>query len=241
MIKLTKIIIENFKSIHQIEFEIKKYGSSYTTMFLGVNESGKSNILEAMSFFDPPKEEFNYHDYHNQKDDDESVIDLWFSLDFDNSNFHIKQMKSQIEVGAELLNFEITDLVKNVFLFSDSKEFDYVYNFNISQMTEGLFVKVGTKSVTSSTGNVSNVKAFSISKTSIDDSYELLDIELFKKLFKERIERIIKIYEPSVTFWKPSNDWLISTEDLIKFADSPHLKPALKTFFYLLDMKPRRI
>lgn len=30
--KITKIKLENFKSIKKIEFDIKKYGKSYTTM-----------------------------------------------------------------------------------------------------------------------------------------------------------------------------------------------------------------
>ena len=67
--KLTKIKIENFKSIQEIEFEIKKFGTSYTTMLLGVNESGKSNILEAMSFFETPEDSFDYDEYQNQKDE----------------------------------------------------------------------------------------------------------------------------------------------------------------------------
>lgn len=84
--KIKKIIIENFKSIEKIEFTIKKYGDSYTTMFLGINESGKSNILKAMSFFEVPKEEYDYNIIHNQKDEGDNPIDLWFYLNFENKD-----------------------------------------------------------------------------------------------------------------------------------------------------------
>ena len=57
--EITKIEIENFKSIKKIEFDLKKYGSSYTTMLVGINESGKSNILEAMSYLNTPEDEFD--------------------------------------------------------------------------------------------------------------------------------------------------------------------------------------
>lgn len=47
--KITKIKIENFKSIKDIEFNLKKYGNSYTTMLVGINESGV-----ATGGFEPP-------------------------------------------------------------------------------------------------------------------------------------------------------------------------------------------
>ena len=49
--KITKVRIENFKSIESIEIPFDKNGNSFTKIFVGVNESGKSNILEALSYF----------------------------------------------------------------------------------------------------------------------------------------------------------------------------------------------
>lgn len=72
--KITKIKIENFKSIKEIEFDLKKYGSSYTTMLVGINESGKSNILEAMSYLNTPEGEFDYNVIHHQKDEDNNPV-----------------------------------------------------------------------------------------------------------------------------------------------------------------------
>lgn len=231
--KLTKIKIENFKSIQEIEFEIKKYGTSYTTMFLGVNESGKSNILEAMSFLETPEGEFSYQDYHNQKDDENSPIDIWFSLDFENKATYIKEFRTKIETGGDLLNFEVTDIVKNIYLNPDEKEFVETYSFNVTKLTEGLFVKVGKKSVTYSTGRVSTVDTYSISKTALDENFVELNISLFNELFNPKIGLIIGKFEPHVTFWKPSDDYLISTEDLLQFAETPNSKLALKNIFLL--------
>lgn len=46
---LKNVKIQNYKSIEEIEFSIEKRNNSYTTILLGKNESGKSNILEALS------------------------------------------------------------------------------------------------------------------------------------------------------------------------------------------------
>ncbi len=48
--KLSKIRILNYKSIMDITLEVEKRAKSYTTMLVGKNETGKSNILEAISF-----------------------------------------------------------------------------------------------------------------------------------------------------------------------------------------------
>lgn len=46
---LKKIKIENFKSINEIDFDCKR-----VNIFLGEPNVGKSNILEALSFFSVP-------------------------------------------------------------------------------------------------------------------------------------------------------------------------------------------
>ena len=109
--KITRIKIENFKSIKEIEFDLKKYGSSYTTMLVGINESGKSNILEAMSYLNTPKDTFDYNVIHNQKDEDNNPIDFWFSLAFERKQTCVGEVRKGIENG-ELLDFEITNIVK---------------------------------------------------------------------------------------------------------------------------------
>lgn len=64
--RFEKIEIKNYKSIKYVSFEIEKYGGSYTTILLGKNETGKSNILEAMALFDPKEDEVIYLDIVNQ-------------------------------------------------------------------------------------------------------------------------------------------------------------------------------
>lgn len=82
--RITKIQIQNFKSIKDMIFNIDKYGDSYTAMLVGVNESGKSNILQAMSYLIRLQKSLIILDLHNQKDDENTPVDLWFYLEFDN-------------------------------------------------------------------------------------------------------------------------------------------------------------
>src|SRR5574343_1465415 len=97
--KLTKIKIENYKSINSLEFDIKKYGTSYTTLLLGVNESGKSNVLDAMSFLEAPDREDDYYSLHNQKDEENDPVDLWYYLEFAEKHTCANALKTEIEGG----------------------------------------------------------------------------------------------------------------------------------------------
>ncbi len=230
--KLTKIKIENFKSIETLEFDIKKYGTSYTTMLLGVNESGKSNVLKAMSFFEPPEDEVDYYEFHNQKDEDNNAVDLWFSLAFDEKDTCVNAVKSNIE-GGDLLSFEISDIVKNVYLQHDETTFSEAYDYSIKKLNKGLFVNKTQKNITTKSGQTVATTVYKLSKTKEDETFEELTEDNFKDYFGSKVVAAIQKYEPAVTFWEPSPEYLISTEDLNAFAEDVSSKPALKNIFLL--------
>ena len=109
--KITKIKIENFKSIKEIEFDLKKYGSSYTTMLVGINESGKSNILEAMSYLNTSEGEFDYNVIHHQKDEDNNPVVFSLYLVFQYKHTYVEEVRKRIENG-ELLDFDLNPYKK---------------------------------------------------------------------------------------------------------------------------------
>jgi predicted ATP-dependent endonuclease of OLD family len=230
--KLTKIKIENYKSINSLEFDIKKYGTSYTTMLLGVNESGKSNVLDAMSFLKTPEKEGDYYTLHNQKDEDNNPVDLWYYLEFEKNDTYVGDLRSNIE-GGDPLNFELTNIIKNVYLQHEETKFSESYSFEIKKFTTGLFVNKTQKTITNEAGQQVQESAYKISKIKEDDAFEELTVENFKSLFEAEIEAVISRYEPSVSYWKPSPEYLISTEDLNYFAQDINAKPALKNIFLL--------
>ena len=74
---LKKITIENFKSIRdEISFEIKEIADKKCFVLLGINESGKSNILEAISLLSDEKK-VNYDtDCNNKAEEKKKVLKL---------------------------------------------------------------------------------------------------------------------------------------------------------------------
>ena len=227
---LDKITIKNFKSIQNLEFDIKKYGNSYTTMLLGVNEVGKSNILEAMSYMEKPTSNFNYEELHNQKDDESEYIDLYFDLSFEDGENTFSNIKNMIKKG-KLLDIKITNLSKNVYLHKKKKQFQETYDYDI-EITPNLYIK----NITDTEPEDSKYKYELSEKNDEEETFEKLDEELFIKYFSSQIVALIRAYEPKISFWKPSQSYLISSVDLIKFKDDIDSNIPLKHIFALAGL-----
>lgn len=234
--KITKIKLENFKSIKSIEFDIKKYGKSYTTMLVGINESGKSNILEAMSFLETPSSDFDYYDLHCQQDDVDDPVDLWFSLEFEYKDTCLNALKEHI-TNSDLLSFEIDNIIKNVYLQKGETNFTDSYSFDIKKLSKSLFIKKEQKNITDKQGQPVTVETYALSKTKDDEAFQELNLEVFKEIFSENIEKIIKRYTPSISYWKPSEEYLVSEVDLNTFKDDVNANVPLKHIFYIAGMK----
>lgn len=188
---LKKIEIKNFKSIKEIDFEVKKYGDSYTSFLLGVNEVGKSNILQAISFMNTPKEQLNFSYLHNQKIEDQERINFNFYLEFEKDEAYLNDIR-KLYVNGDLLDFEITNIYKNNFLEKSKNIFDEYYYFDVN-INSNVYIKMNSS------------KKIEIAKDNdVISSFELLDKINFYTYFGSEIANIINNYEPKVSYWKPS-------------------------------------
>ena len=233
--KLTKIIIKNFKSIRYLELDVKKYGKSYTAMLLWLNESGKSNILEAISCFNIPEKEFNYEEYHNQKDENRNCVDLYYHLEFENKFTYLNLIKEKI-INWKMLDFQIENLVKNVWLESSEKELFWNYDFNIIGLGE-FFLKKETVQIEN--GNTKENTKYTLSKTKEDDLYLELTEDYFKEEFSDILISEIKRLEPLVSIWKPTDKYLITNVDLNEFKNNIYSNVPLKNIFAIAGFKKK--
>ena len=231
--KITKVKIENFKSIENIEIDFKKHGGSYTTMFVGLNECGKSNILEAMSFLSCPNGEFNYSNYSNQKlqnDSNIEYVDIDFCLEFEEKKIYINAVKEKIsKESRELLDFEIKNISKNIFLKktleTKTSTFNEDYRFDIV-LTKKLYIKS------------LDLNLFQLSKSQdLENSFEELTKEKFKEYFNEDIDKLISKYEPQVSTWKSSEEYFLNNINLYEFSNDPDQNIPLKGIFNLNNLK----
>lgn len=241
--ELKKIIIENFKSINNIEFDIKKYGDSYTTMLVGINESGKSNVLEAMSFLEVDSDKkFYLKTMQNKKNERNKGIDILFHLDANANKTLIKEIEENIK-GISLLEFNFGDIYKQTYLRGNNpfKQFIDFSPFDIPDIhiPANLFIKKVIKS-TLKKGVALNQDIITITKND-DGTFEALTEITFDEYIKPKIDEAIEKHIPAVSFWTPSSKYLLSSVDLNAFKDDIDSNIPLKNIFILAGYEKNTI
>jgi predicted ATP-dependent endonuclease of OLD family len=230
---LKQIEISNFKSIDKLDFEIKKYGNSYTSMFVGINEVGKSNILQAMSYLETPKDSFNFLDLYNQNNDKSKYVEIYFDLEFEDKGTYLTVLQERIaESGTFLKSLTIQTVRKLVFLERGTTAFQEAYriklvefepnNYFYSELTTGEY----------------KIKHKDELKEEEQATFEKLCEDKLEEILEELLKETIKKYENKVSLWKPEKEYLITEPiNLNIFKDSPLTNIPLKNIFVLSKYK----
>ncbi len=231
--KLTKIRIENFKSIDNLEFEVKKFQNSYTSMFVGINEVGKSNILLAMSFLDTPKTPFNFFELNNQNNEKNEYIDLYYELEFKNKKTYLELLQKRIvESDKFLKNLQVQKVIKNVFLKKGENLFQEQYELELNEF------KVQDYFYSTLTTGEYKIKPASELKEDEKDANQQLDEEKLNEIILELLAETIQSYETQVSFWKPEKEYLITEPiNLNLFKENSTINKPLKNIFALSKYK----
>lgn len=230
---IKKARIENFKSINKIEIPFEKVGNSYTKIFVGINESGKSNILEALSFFEVPEEDVLFDHFCNQKMEDSKSCDIYYNLDFEDGESDALQNAVNEVVNADFdIEFSITNIEKNVYLSKDSSTFEASYNYEISLSNPNLYIK---------SSKVSGKDIISIvDEQHKTDGYVLLDNESFDDHLYDIIAEFFEEHEPYVSVWKPSKEYLLYDANLNTFKDNITSNKPLYNIFKLSGYEDKK-
>lgn len=248
--KLAKIKIRGYKSIDELEFPIKKYGDSYTTILLGKNESGKSNVLDAMAtpLLADAKEKVDFIKIKNQQNEPE-LVSVFFAFDFENDTSYRDSISKSLDIPDDLLsNLKITNITKEIYLQGNIDEYgiDFDVDYEKISVRAYSFIKVQQKMPVQPTvpPNVPPVPATIIEKLVVKPNSEILEEEkanytqLDKDNFKEIIHDALKNFVQNITIpvdiWKSEDKYLIKDKIQLKdFAKSPDSNLPLKNMFYL--------
>lgn len=231
---LKQIEILNFKSISNLKFEVKKHGNSYTSMFVGINEVGKSNILQAMSFLETPTEEINFLDLNNQNNNKSEFIDIYFTFKVDSDEIWSTVLQKEIfESDAFLKLLNIQTITKNVFLKRGETLFQEEYKVNHEDFKfEDYFYS------TLPTGGYKFKHKDELEDGEEQEVFENLDEDELQEIFRYLIDETIKEHETKVSFWKPEKEYLITEPiNLQIFKDNPLTNIPLKNIFVLSNYK----
>lgn len=197
---LKNIKIQNYKSIKCLEIPINDFSEKYLS-FLGVNEAGKTSILEAINLksqtenFSP-----NYSKYcHRPSQLQDRPISLEFRLKLDSNE--VEQLKSELyDAGTTsgLVETKEAESKKAVLdELTDLIESEIVYSFqinNLSEITEDIYHL--------DSGNEINVTSY------FPDNFVIPIVEFWKGSVDELIPDEITISEIANESNKPFNNCL---------------------------------
>ena len=219
--KLISITIENFRCIENEIFAIKEIDGGYTYTLIGINETGKSSFLKAISLIDS-EELINYPQDFYDKTKPVNIKLLYQVEQGDITDLHkailekgfVKELLSQISI--ENNNIEVI------------LSFEPIPN-SPRQLTEEFEFKTKIFNDYTLSGNTPVKK----DPTQTQDDFDLDDYwkKTFPNFFWEQAHVI--------TFWKSSNEYLINERiDLNSFAANPKsISVPLKNCFELAKIE----
>lgn len=201
--KLEKIKIENYKSIDNFEFEIFEVNKSFTYSLLGINESGKTSFLKAISLID--NEDINYpQDFFS----DSKPVQI--TLDYSLTDYNLTELKKDLSSKYKF-NKELLDQI-NIKCIQISTKFNPSISIEKTTQETITFEKELFSDYT--------LKENIPTKKGKEES-ELEDFNI-STFFEKELDYYFWKISHNVVFWKSSPEYLVLDEiDLLKFSDAP--------------------
>ncbi|MFH1827068.1 MAG: AAA family ATPase [bacterium] len=227
---LKKITIENFRSIKDpVFFDIKKIGHKSCYILLGINESGKSVILDAISIIDKNKE-VNYDLDCNIDLYGEDIL-LIFELMIIDSDFYKKQF---IEKGLEKslvqgIKIEKIERKVNIDKNNDRNDYFHIYIKDNKKKFEQYIINDDKIELKTKENTVENEE---------DNSTNILDKGKLETYLENTFFDIFDHNTPKMIFWKYESKYLINKEiDLNEFKNNYDISIPLKNIFKIADVE----
>ena len=127
--RISRITIENFRSIREpISFDIKKIGLKHCYILLGINETGKSNILYAISLLNK-ETNINYGiDCNKEAEEVGEDILITYDLEVENLDFYKNKIKESGLLDDNLVkSINFGKIERKVSINKDNARNDFVH------------------------------------------------------------------------------------------------------------------
>lgn len=254
--KVKNVLIKNFKSIKELNIPLNEYGSgrqkSNTTFLVGINESGKSAILEAISLIKIGFKDKDYQEYcFLEAQEDSDYVDLYTELEVTNDSFWQKKITEKLGLKDDFSKkIKLLKIVKNTYLGEDEPGENFEIKINDNLPFHEYVIVTTQRNVN---GQVKKTEKIEFLKTinSIDEKITKDNASTFLKenqklLTKKTLETRIgstltdtlNYNIPNIEIWKAKPEYLInSVIDLEKFKEKTELSIPLKNIFHIYGKK----
>lgn len=250
--KIKNILIKNFKSIKNLNIPLQEYGDgtqkSKATFLVGINESGKSAILEAISLINEGFDKIDYDDYcFNEAQEENGYIDIYAELELDNIGFWKEQIVEKLGMDkhfVEKINF--LKLVKNTFRNKQGANVAYnltinddipcyEYIINTTKKTENNKIrKVETIEVLKEFNEIEVDITKENAKSFLNENQRLLTKKDLEGMIVNSLYSVLEQKMPKIQIWKSKPEYLINEIiDLNEFKEDTSVSFPLRNIFHI--------
>lgn len=255
--KLSWVDIKNFRSIKDFRVDFEP---TACRVFVGINESGKSNALKALALLSPSYKPSRINDLREKVGKEtpitESYVRFLFKLEKIDIDALFMSVSSQIlanvknpdialfkskKLSLKEFCIERSEGLYTVDILEESKTAKYWalttqklvpgWKKPSSQCPDDYMVPVGAE--TKKLKDFKLVRALDFQDIPVD-YLEEASIEVLGSLIGNNVTRIVKEKLPETVFWKyEESDLLPNSIDISAFADKPASYPPLRNMFIL--------
>jgi len=236
--KIKKITVSNFRSISKLEINIEKISNKKCHIFFGKNETGKSNILKAISLLNE-ETTFDYDiDCNKKAKKTKGDIVINYELSFNDYSNNKKEIAEYDGIPNKIKEvIEITKIQREIKINSKNERTDslwiwieenpiflnYIYNENEEKIIDRKSVYKGKEELTED-----NIKEL------ISEEYSIVNSTTIETLLEEKMFTLIDLNIPKVIIWRPSVKYLINEPvDLNTFSTDQSVSIPLRNIFYI--------
>ncbi|WP_028891633.1 ATP-dependent endonuclease [Tenacibaculum sp. 47A_GOM-205m] len=237
--KIIQVQIKNYKSIKDVVIPFQEYGSysnkSNSCFFVGLNETGKSSILEALNLVDKDFSKFDYEEIcFKPALDENDYVELFVDFDQKMTFWWIKKMNETCGIPEEIVKqIKFKKLQKNVYIKEKSPSSGYIVEiedidlFKYIIEDEQIFL-IKEKNQIQESITKQNSSSF------LEENQKLLNKTILENIITEKFTSVFDANIPKVQIWKPKKEFLINGPiNLNEFKDSTFLSIPLKNIFHI--------
>lgn len=226
--KLKRVHIENYRSIKSLDLDLVTIADQACTMLLGVNESGKSNILKAIALLE--KNAVFSYDKDGEKESRKTSQPVKIHFSFDLEKTEIESITAELSKAGLAEEFiTITSATKEITFAADSKR------------KERWYIEVDTSTFAFDHFLISDKDGL-LEKENASQVGKEVTIDSLRDFIVRKSESILEKLMPRAIYWKYSPNYIISQPiDLNSFSNNVNTNVPLKNIFALAGIANENI
>lgn len=237
--KIKSVTIENFRSISKLTIPFVEVDGKTCNILLGKNESGKSNILKALSLLDSNYEIDYINDCNKDSKKKNLSILVTYELLFNKDEFKEMVVKN-LNVDKSLID---VDKIERKIEIDTNGRNDF-YHIYLNEKVKPINLIIDEKDTIKSISEVYNgdVKITEDNIETIIPQHKLLNKDKLEQILEDELLEILDELIPEVIYWETSSEYLINdTIDLTAFKDNFSISIPLKNIFHIANIKDEEI